>query len=292
MSMSESSTGTPQNSNQQATIVTRSRCVYSARWSPLGLFGALLVALLLVGCGAQRGTVPGGTSQGSDTSGTDAAATATAQPIPVFKLPHTEGAPGCGATASAWYVVSGAGVSCLDNPQRVHLTGEPYGSDSSCCYNEVELPFGSTERLSSTFRIAVDVAGLMGQVHAGDGDLIARLVVRLRPAKGLLGASPVFIVGFSVGGDGSVSYQLALSGSDTAGSLDMTDLARPLSVSITVDAYSAQIALNGATYLQRLITTPVSVAAIALQVVGPAGDSVEYSNFEVDPVTGGVPPMN
>lgn len=282
-----------QHSNGPSTSVVRFQRARTGRGSLLGLCGALLgamLALLLVGCGASRSTLTRDPSVSPGASAA-AAATATAGTIPLFALPYSESAPGCGADSAAWYVQAAKGVSCLTSPQRVHLTGEPYGSNSSCCYNEVELPFGSATRLSSTFRVTVDIAGLLGQAHSADDSLIARLVVRLRPAKGLVGPSPAFVTGLLVGGDGSVSYDLSLAGRDAVGGYDAANLTRPVTVSTTVDDYSAAIALNGATYLQRPLTTPVTVAAIALQVVGPAGDSVEYSNLKVEQVTGGSPPV-
>ncbi len=162
-------------------------------------------------------------------------------------------------------------------------------SSSFCCENDLELPFGSTSRLPSTFRVTVDIAGLLGQLHTSNDNLIARLVVRLEPAKGLTGASPVFLAGFSVSGDGSASYTFGLSGADATDTLDAGSLTRPITVEITVDAYKAAIALNGVTYLQRPVSTPVTVAGIALQMVGPSGASVEFSNLKVEKVTGGAP---
>ena len=283
-----------EHSNPSSAAVACYTDAWGGRGSLLGVLGAtlgILLCLLLVGCNGSRSTLSRVSLAPPDATATAAArATATAGTIPLIALPISESAPGCGTTAADWIVQSAEGVACLNNPQRMHLAGEPYAS-SFCCENQVELPFGTAGRLSSTFRVTVEVSGLLGQVRSGD-DLIARLFVRLEPDKDLFGPSPFFITGFDVGGDGSAVYTLGLSGRNASGAFDTAMLMRPITVALTVDAYTASVALNGVTYLQRPLATPVTVAAIALQMVGPSGSSVEFSNLKVELVTGGAPALS
>lgn len=264
-------------------------------------FGALvgvtlgtLLCMLLVSCSGtgflNRGgqaAAGGGSLAGAQATQT-ASAHATEGALPLIPLPYTAAAPSCNEHVGSWRAMAAQGVMCLAGPDRVRVTALPY-TTGSCCVNEVEWPFGLPGRFPNTFRVSVDVSGLAGQTLPSGTDLIARLNVHLQPAVGLRGASPILSAGFDISDGSSASYTGSLAGPHADGNFAMADLARPATVVITVDASTASCAINGTTYLTSRVLTPVTVIGISLEIIGPQGATVEFSNLKVEQVIGGTP---
>src|SRR5262249_25118028 len=159
----------------------------------------LLAVLVLVICSMLMGCSSGTTTdlqaaqqahaRASLTAGAQATQTArvaasqTAAAIPLIPLPYTAAAPGpgCDSVGATWTAQPARGVSCLTNPSRVRLTALSDAS-GNCCQNEADWTFGQSGKLPVTYRVSVQLSGLLDQSSAGQ--VSASLNVNLHAPSG------------------------------------------------------------------------------------------------------------
>ena len=251
----------------------------------------VLACSMLVSCSSATTTDPQAAQQAharaSLTAGARATQTAmisasqTVAAIPLIPLPYAAAAPGpsCDTGGAVWTAQTASGVSCLAQPARLRLTALPDAS-GNCCQNEVDWSFGQSGKLPATYRVNVELSGLLGQKSTGQ--ITAALVVNLRTPSG--DASSFTITFYLVPGSSS-NYNVRFDGPETGFvSYPAANFTKSTSSAIEVDTDMVKAAINGTIVFTRSLALPYTVTGIALTMSGPSGDTVEFSNLQVEAV--------
>lgn len=255
----------------------------------LGILAVLAGPTTLAGCGATtdpaaaqvahaRATL---TASARATQIVVAAASQTAAALPLIPLPYMAAAPGpgCDTAGASWTAQTAQGVTCLASPGRLRLTALPDAA-GNCCQNEVDWALGQTGRLPASYRVSVQISGLLGQTHAGETNIMGSLFLNLRTPAG---ADTSFRIGFTVVAGSSAKYLIYLDGFESGFvTYDPANLTKPATISIEVKDSDGSGAINGITELHRSVTIPYTVTGIALKMSGPSGTHADFANLRVE----------
>lgn len=246
----------------------------------------VFICSLLVGCSSAT-TDPQAAQQAraraSLTAGAQAtqsavvAASQTAAAIPLIPLPYHAAAPGpgCDTGTAQWTAQAATGVACLANPSRLQLTGLPDAS-GNCCQNEADWTFGLSGKLPATYRVSVQISGLLSQSAAAQ--LTASLTVNLSSPSG---TGTLGIDFFAAQGPGG-TYNIHFVGSETG--FVSFDTSKPVTVAIEVSNNGASGLINGTRKLTHGLPSFYTPTGITLKMSGAPSDHADFANLSVEQV--------